>query len=156
MNDQPSIPDQPSRTTADDPQPKPQRDAWMRGYIQGHETGAAASTITADIVRELEAVAWDDGYDRGRTDGDTAARADIAQTLADLTEQHAELAAAWRTIGRLTHGQRVAQRLAAMEALAITNWPGLDNGGVLPSADWARDTTALPIRRDRGARTEAA
>lgn len=156
MNDQPSIPDQPSRTTAGDPHPKPQRDAWMRGYIQGHETGAAASTITADIVRELEATAWDDGYDRGRTDGDAAARADIAQTLADLTEQHAELAATWRTIGRLTHGERVAQRVAAMEKLAITNWPGLDNGGVLPSANWARDTSTLPIRREHGARTEAA
>lgn len=152
MNDQPSIPDQPSRTTAGNPHPQ-QRDAWMRGYIHGHETGAAASTVAADIVRELEATAWDDGYDHGRTDGDAAARADIAQTLADLTEQHAELAATWRTVGRLTHGQRVAQRLAAMEALAITNWPGLDNGGVLPSADWPRD---LPIRRDRNARTEAA
>jgi hypothetical protein len=58
-----------------------------------------------------------------------------AITLA--AERVDELDAIWRTVPRPTYEQNVAERVALFEHHAVTDWPGLDNGGVLPSADWA-------------------
>jgi hypothetical protein len=138
--------------TDEAPQPSlEQRDAWMRGYLQGHETGAAASTITATTVRQLQAQAWDDGYDHGHTEGRAAERANTTQTLADLAGQHTDIADAFTRISRTTHSQHVANRLHQMQRAAddhhqrhgTTEWAGTANGATPPSADWVPDTNAL-------------
>lgn len=133
------------------------QDNWMRGYLEGHETGATASRITTDTIRELEATAWDDGYDQGRHDGYQAAHAETADIITDLSTQHAEIDMAFRHFSHANREQRIQQRIQDMEAsaarlhteLGTTGWAGLDNGAQLPSADWAPDTTKLRAEADR-------
>jgi hypothetical protein len=61
----------------------------------------------------------------------------------DIAAARAELDATWHAIGQQTYEQRVAARVAEMKRNAIGEWPGLENGGVLPSANWRPATTAL-------------
>jgi hypothetical protein len=144
--------------TDEAPQPSlEQRDEWMRGYLQGHETGAATSTITAATVRQLQAQAWDDGYDQGHTEGRATERANTARTLADLAGQHTDIADAFSRISRTTHNQHVANRLHQMERAAddhrrrhgTTEWAGTTNGATPPSADWVPDISALTKKAEQ-------
>jgi hypothetical protein len=82
---------------------------------------------------EVEA-AWDGGYQAA---------------LTDVAARTVELNTAWAYTGRRQHEQAVAVRIADMERHAITNWPGLEHGGVLPSADWDTDN----VRTLRAAET---
>jgi hypothetical protein len=137
--------------TGDTLHPDQQRDGWMRGYIEGHEAGAAVSAITADVVRRLQAQAWDDGYDQGYTDGYQQSRNETGQIIADLAVQHAEIAEAFARFEKVAREQRIADRIAEMERTAqaqhqrwgTQEWAGLESGATLPSADWVPDTTVL-------------
>lgn len=70
------------------------------------------------------------------------------QACEDIAAGHAELAAVWRATGRPGYEQRVAQRIAAMAAVAArdhalygtTEWAGLEHGAELPTADWDTST----------------
>lgn len=123
----------------------------MRGYIQGHETGAAASSITADIVRELQADAWNLGHHAGADDAATSQREDIADVISDLAARYADIDTGFKRLAYATREQRITRELADMEAVAdrihattgTQPWAGLENGAILPSADWVPDTTEL-------------
>lgn len=64
--------------------------------------------------------------------------------LALAAERVDELDALWQPIERPSHEEQVARRVAEMARIAADNharlgtaeWVGLDNCGVLPSADW--------------------
>lgn len=84
---------------------------------------------TCPEVSYLVDLAWDAGrvYERER----------IATGVAELD-------ATWRPPAQRSYERQVAERVAEMERHAVTDWPGVDNGGVLPSADWS---PALPKGR---------
>lgn len=67
--------------------------------------------------------------------------------LMDIAYRHAELDAAWKSIGQRLYADRVRDRINEMAAIAkaqhaqhsTREWVGLDNGATLPSADWTWD-----------------
>lgn len=89
---------------------------------------------------------------------DAAWHAGYAHACADIAGRHAELAAVWKATGRASYQQKVAERIAGMEACAAAwhaqhgtrEWAGLDNGATLPSADW-HTTTVTTIHHGRAA-----
>lgn len=125
-----------------------ERDAWMRGFFAGHDQGNAAGAATEALVRQLQAHAWREGYGTGHATGIDEARVDIGLTITDLAARFAEVDESFANFARVTREQHIANRVAEMEqhaaklhaATGTKPWVGLDNGGVLPSADW--DMTA--------------
>lgn len=124
---------------------------YVRGYVDGHDQGNAAGAATQAIVQELQAAAWNAGYDVGHRDGTVETRADIGQVLTDLSVRYAEIDEAFGRFKRITHEQRIAERVAEMvesaarlhTQIGTSEWVGLDNGAVLPSADWKPSTAPL-------------
>lgn len=119
-------------------------DAYMRGFFAGHEQGNAVGAATEVIARQMQARAWGEGYDAGRADGTAATRADIGQAITDLAARYADIDESFAQFSRTTREQFIAKRVAAMErdatklhaAIGTKPWGGLENGAVLPSADW--------------------
>jgi hypothetical protein len=88
-----------------------------------------------EVVEYEVACAYADGYH---------------QALVDVAERSDALDASWRPRQRRDPEQVIRERVAEMRRHAAQpGWPGLDNGGVLPGADWAPDTTALRAEADR-------
>ena len=72
------------------------------------------------------------------------------QALVEAAERADALDQSWRPRQRRSPEQVVRERVAEMEQLARRpGWPGLDNGGVLPAADWVPDTAALRAGAER-------
>jgi len=72
------------------------------------------------------------------------------QALGDVAERADLLDQSWRPARRRDPEQVIRERVAEMEQHARQpGWPGLDAGGVLPSPDWAPDTTALRAEAHR-------
>lgn len=99
-------------------------------FVPALEPPSPVPLIALHEVAEYEAeCAWHDGY---------------VAALTDVAERHVELAHTWARAGQRRYEERVADRIAEMTATAnaqhaqhgTTEWVGLDNGGVLPSADW--------------------
>jgi hypothetical protein len=123
----------------------------MRGYLTGHETGAAASSATAQTIRDLQADAWNLGYTAGQHDATTEHVHNIAQTISDLAARYADIDIGFKQLAHATREQRIAREVADMQAAAdrthtatgTQSWAGLEHGAELPSADWMLDTTEL-------------
>lgn len=70
------------------------------------------------MARIITPLVAENVYDAGLRRGAMQVREDIAETLADLAAAHGELHAAWTAAARVSHEQRVAQRIAEADQCA--------------------------------------